>query len=216
MARAGLSVLMIERRRRVGFPVQCAEYIPRILAGEVNAPEAAVAQRVGTLRTFIEGTLAAENEWPGVILNRVVFDRHLASAPSPRAPHCGPTARCPPWKTARCWWARGGSPPGVIVGADGPLSITARSMDCAHTEFVYGLQVEAPLVAPMQHTEAHFRPEFLAGYGWMFPKGTWANVGVAVARPAAASLPVCSMRFWPDSASVVWLNPAPRAPEPAV
>ena len=78
MARAGLSVLMIERRRRVGFPVQCAEYIPRILAGEVNAPEAAVAQRVGTLRTFIEGTLAAENEWPGVILNRVVFDRHLA------------------------------------------------------------------------------------------------------------------------------------------
>ena len=189
MARAGLSVLMIERRRRVGFPVQCAEYIPRILAGEVNAPEAAVAQRVGTLRTFIEGTLAAENEWPGVILNRVVFDRHLAE----RAVAAGATL----WTNCAVSAVEDGAvlvgarrlTAGVIVGADGPLSITARSMDCAHTEFVYGLQVEAPLVAPLQHTEAHFRPEFLAGYGWMFPKGTWANVGVAVARPAAASLP---------------------------
>jgi flavin-dependent dehydrogenase len=62
-------------------------------------------------------------------------------------------------------------------------------MECAPAEFVYGLQVEAPLGAPMRHTEAHFRPEFLAGYGWVFPKGGWANVGIAVARPAAARLP---------------------------
>jgi digeranylgeranylglycerophospholipid reductase len=77
----------------------------------------------------------------------------------------------------------------VIVGADGPLSLTARSMDCAPKEFVYGWQVEAPLTAPMEHTEAHFHPEFLAGYGWVFPKGATANVGVAVARPSAARLP---------------------------
>src|ERR1035438_8529612 len=66
---------------------------------------------------------------------------------------------------------------------------TARSMDCAPTDFVYGLQVEAPLAASMEHTEAHFQPEFLAGYGWVFPKGASANVGVAVAGPAAARLP---------------------------
>ena len=189
MARAGLSVLMIERRRQVGFPVQCAEYIPRILAGELNAPEAAVAQKVATLRTFIAGELAAENAWPGAILNRAVFDRHLAQ----RAVAAGATL----WTGCAVSGVEDGAvvvgaerlSAGVIVGADGPLSITARSMESAPTEFAYGLQVEAPLAAPLDHTEAHFRPEFLAGYGWVFPKGRSANVGVAVARPATRSLP---------------------------
>ena len=189
MARAGLRVLIVERRRRVGFPVQCAEYIPRILAGVVDAPEAAVAQPVSSLRTFIAGALAAENQWPGVVLNRAVFDRHLAD----RAVAAGATL----WTGCTVSSVEDGAvtvgagrlEAGVIVGADGPLSITARSMECAPAEFVYGLQVEAPLAAPMPHTEAHFRPEFLAGYGWVFPKRAWANVGVAVARPAAARLP---------------------------
>jgi geranylgeranyl reductase family protein len=189
MAAAGLRVLMLERRRQVGFPVQCAEYIPLILAGEVDAPEAAVAQRVSTLRTFIAGKLAAENTWPGVILNRAVFDRYLAA----RAVARGATL----WTNCAVSAVEDGAvqvgarrlTADVIVGADGPHSITARSMDCAPTDFVYGLQVEAPLAAPIQHTEAYFHPEFLAGYGWVFPKGAWANVGVAVARPAAARLP---------------------------
>jgi geranylgeranyl reductase family protein len=189
MARAGLRVLMVERRRRVGFPVQCAEYIPLALAGEVDAPQAAVAQPVNTLRTFIEGKLAAENAWPGVILNRALFDRHLAD----RAAAAGATL----WTGCAVSSVEDGAvtigarrlTAGAIVGADGPLSLTARSMECAPAEFVYGLQVEAPLAAPMRHTEAHFRPEFLAGYGWVFPKGAWANVGIAVARPAAARLP---------------------------
>ena len=189
MARGGLRVLMLERRRRVGFPVQCAEYIPRILAGELDAPAAALAQGVATLRTFIAGKLAAENAWPGVILNRAVFDEYLAG----RAVAAGATL----WTNCPAVAVEDGAvqvgarrlTAGVIVGADGPLSLTARSMDCALTEFVYGLQVEAPLAAPMEHTEAHFRPEFAAGYGWVFPKGASANVGVAVARPAAAALP---------------------------
>ena len=37
-----------------------------------------MAERVSTLRTFIAGKLATENTWPGVILNRAVFDCHLA------------------------------------------------------------------------------------------------------------------------------------------
>jgi flavin-dependent dehydrogenase len=189
MARAGLRVLIVERRCRVGFPVRCAEYIPRALAGIVDAPEAAVAQPVSTLRTFIEGKQAAENEWPGVILNRAVFDRHLAD----RAVAAGATL----WTGCAVSSVEDGAvaigaqrlAAAVIVGADGPLSLAARSMQCAPAEFVFGLQVEAPLAAPMRHTEAHFQPEFLAGYGWVFPKGAWANVGVAVARPAAARLP---------------------------
>ena len=189
MARAGLRVLMIERRRQVGFPVQCAEYIPLALAGVVAAPEAAIAQPVSTLRTFIEGALAAENDWPGVILNRAAFDQHLAD----RAIAAGATL----WTGCAVSSVEDGAvtvnarrlEAAVIVGADGPFSITARSMECAPAEFVYGLQVEAPLAAPMRHTEAHFRPEFLAGYAWVFPKGAWANVGVAVAGPAAARLP---------------------------
>ena len=138
----------------------------------MDAPEAAIAKPVATLRTYISGELAAENEWPGVILNREAFDRHLAE----RAVAAGVKL----WTGCAVSDVEDGAvtvggrriEAGVIVGADGPSSLTARSMECAPAEFVYSLQVEAPLAAPMRHSEAHFRPEFLAGYGWVFPKGS--------------------------------------------
>jgi flavin-dependent dehydrogenase len=40
--------------------------------------------------------------------------------------------------------------------------------------------VEAALNEPRERTEIYFDPLFRGGYGWLFPKGETANVGVAV------------------------------------
>ncbi len=202
LARAGRRVLILERRRKVGLPVQCAEYIPYALVGEVGAPVAAVAQRVDSLRTFIEGKLAAENHWPGAVLHRSLFDQHLAAQAVSAGAALWTGCRVQAVDGCAVSVRREGSvarlTARVIVGADGPVSISARSAGCPHEDFVYGLQVEAPLQTRLDHTEVHFRPEFLGGYAWVFPKETSANVGVGVTGSAANSLPRLLHAFLAD------------------
>jgi flavin-dependent dehydrogenase len=41
-----------------------------------------------------------------------------------------------------------------------------------------GLQVEVPLVEPLNKTLVFLDQNFVGGYGWLFPKGKAANVGI--------------------------------------
>jgi digeranylgeranylglycerophospholipid reductase len=41
-------------------------------------------------------------------------------------------------------------------------------------------QIRVPLKKPLDHTRVYFRPYLFGGYGWLFPKGETANVGVGV------------------------------------
>jgi digeranylgeranylglycerophospholipid reductase len=193
LTEAGWNVLIVEKRRQVGIPVQCAEYIPYPLAQKIGAPSSVIARKVGGLRTFIQGKLVAENHWPGVVLDRALFDQYLARQAVRRGATLYTDCRMEALEDNTVLVRKEGRQQRVgariIVGADGPLSAVGRSMGIRKQHFVYGLQVEAPLAIAMDHTEAHFRPEFLGGYGWVFPKRHSANVGVGVVRSAAASLP---------------------------
>jgi len=193
LAEAGWSVLMLERRSRVGEPVQCAEYIPFALAGEVGAPAAALAQRVHSLRTYIRGEVVAENQWPGIIVNRNVFDQHLVGRAVARGATLETGCQVKSIDGHAITFRRNGGIESVsariIVGADGPASVTGRHIGLRNQTFVYGLQVEAPLAERLDHTQAHFREEFVGGYGWVFPRGRTANIGIGVERVAARSLP---------------------------
>jgi flavin-dependent dehydrogenase len=43
-----------------------------------------------------------------------------------------------------------------------------------------GIQIEAPFVGQGDRTYVFFHPSFQGGYGWVFPKGSVANVGLGV------------------------------------
>ena len=43
-AQGGARVLLVEKRRQVGLPVQCAEFVPRQLGQQVPIPERCIAQ----------------------------------------------------------------------------------------------------------------------------------------------------------------------------
>ena len=55
-AKGGARVLMIEQRMKIGEPVQCAEFVPRLLAREVNIPSEAISQEV-------QGMVNIHAEW---------------------------------------------------------------------------------------------------------------------------------------------------------
>jgi flavin-dependent dehydrogenase len=52
----------------------------------------------------------------------------------------------------------------------------------ANSAFIDAVQVEVVLPAAQDFTEVFFEPAYVGGYGWLFPKGQTANVGVGVNR----------------------------------
>jgi geranylgeranyl reductase family protein len=189
-ARAGASVLMVDKRDEVGLPVQCAEFLPRRVAMDLGLPEVSIAQDVEGTLTHIGGEVASTRRNPGCIVRRDVVDRVLAS----RAVEAGAEL----WTSTMVTGARvdgegatvklswkgreGGSVvrAGLIVGADGPRSTIGAVVSSLNTSMVVAHQVTVELAEPSSDTEVYLDPAFPGGYGWLFPKGDVANVGVGV------------------------------------
>ena len=77
-AEAGARVLMIEKRMKIGEPVQCAEFVPRLLAREVNIPSETIAQEIQGMTTFMPNGEILRKRTPGFIIDRAGFDKALA------------------------------------------------------------------------------------------------------------------------------------------
>ena len=68
----------------------------------------------------------------------------------------------------------------VIIGADGPHSLIGKAIGSVNTEILETRQLSTTLNAPHVATDIYLSNEFPGGYGWMFPKGDIANIGIGV------------------------------------
>lgn len=191
-ARRGAAVLLVERRARIGLPVQCAEYIPAMLLGEVGGQRGFVVQPVHGMKTFLPETTAKVTRAPGYIIRRDHFDQALVH----RALDAGVEVMT---ATRAAFLDRDGTvglkcqdgrrlriKPRVIIGADGPHSTVGRWVGAVNRNLLPAVQVTLPLTRPLDHTEVYFDPAICAGYAWLFPKGELANVGLGM-RPGIGS-----------------------------
>lgn len=201
-AAAGAAVLLVDRRVRPGEPVQCGEWVPRLICSRVPVPPAAVAAAVTTMRTRLwAGRPGGAGSWevqdlaaPGLMLDRAAFDRSLLE----RAAQAGAEV----WSGAAAVGFEGHGEGGVtalvrrgkeavlvraavLVGADGARSAVGRAAGLVNGEAVLALQRELPCTGGGATVEVYLHPDFAGGYGWFFPKGRTANVGVGV-NPALA------------------------------
>ena len=121
---------------------------------------------------------------PGFLIDRVRFDRDLARD----AAAAGATVLCSTRllrKENRDWIARSGRQeirfnPRFIIAADGAISSVARGLGMGQPEVLRGLQIEAPFAGASDRTYIFLDRSFVGGYGWVFPKGRTANVGVGL------------------------------------
>ena len=145
-ARKGVSVILLERREKVGLPVRCAEYVPLPISQyvELNRPGILV-QAVRAMQTFIPGDSVKETAVPGAMINRDRLDQELADL----AVKAGALL-----KTGTQAWTRQGDQvvargkeglikisSRVIIGADGPSSQVVRWMGNGHKEFLIAAPV---------------------------------------------------------------------------
>lgn len=190
-ARAGARVVAIERKRRAGLPVQCAEFVPRLIGMEVRNLIGARRQDIAAMVTHVAGEERhVEPRFPGVMIDRSRFDAALVeearAAGAEIRLDCGLAALAGDGTAVLGDGTRIAAR--VIVGADGPRSIVGRAIGAGNTEIAETRQVQVTLLEAMDATDIFLSADFPGGYAWLFPKGDVANLGLGLAPRWRAKL----------------------------
>jgi digeranylgeranylglycerophospholipid reductase len=190
-AAEGFNVLVIEQKALVGVPVRCAEYIPAPLLRDIDSGRDFIVQPVRYMRTMLPDGHIKDTSAPGFMIRRDVFDQVLAR----KAEEAGAAMKTgikaisinKEGVLVRGTKEAHRIKADIVIGADGPHSRVGRWIGSRNRNLIPGVQVTAGLVRPMDFTEVYFDKELFGGYGWLFPKGEEANIGIAMRKTSAAS-----------------------------
>jgi geranylgeranyl reductase family protein len=192
-AAAGAKVIAVERRKAVGVPVQCAEFVPLPMGKYALASEV-FQQHVSGMTTILPSGERVVSAFSGIMIDRAKFDRMLAQ----QAADAGATelletsfesvdpARAVS-TVARCG-ERSEIRFRVLVAADGPNSRVAQSLGLARLQTVDTRQYAVPLLRRHAHTDIWLSAAYPGGYAWLFPRGNVANLGLGLDARLAPDL----------------------------
>ena len=182
-AKAGKSVLAFDRKREAGTPVQCAEFVPSMIGVEVSILAEASVQTITEMLTFVEEeSPELTPNFPGKMIDRAAFDAALVDAAIKASADCrfgfnvkevsaeGAVTLSTGETVRGC----------VIIGADGVRSAVGAAMGSINEQVVETRQLTAHLSKPHEATDIYLSSDIPGGYGWLFPKGDVANIGLGV------------------------------------
>ncbi|HUL29792.1 MAG TPA: geranylgeranyl reductase family protein [Thermodesulfobacteriota bacterium] len=191
-AQRGVKVLLIDRRQRIGIPVQCAEFVSQWIFRHASFSSACIRQEIEKLVTHLPDGTSYEMKSPGYMLDRSLFDKELVASAALTGAEVSIGTK-----------AVGFSPEGLIVeqgskkkiirstvliGTDGVSSSVARFLGHPPLKTTAALQYEVVLSEPRTDVDVYFHKDYEGGYAWLFPKGRTANVGVGLVRSKASRL----------------------------
>ncbi len=201
-AEGGARVMVIDRRRAIGAPLQCGELVPtnaemarlcpRVpeLDDLLRTPSAAISRRTDELCLVPPSGRALAFEFGGQILDRVAHDRALEAL----ARDAGAEFRLGTAVAAvdghAVHLADGSVVRGrVVVGAGGPHDLLRRTRWRERSLHVAVSFVLMEGDFP-DRVELHFGSVAPGGYGWMIPKQGGANIGLGVQPRFARGRPL--------------------------
>lgn len=200
-AKLGAEVVLIERKREMGTPVQCGGFLPEVSELEALLPRAEIPETVADIpdrhvlaRTRVQRIYSPSGDSKefsvrGRVVDRRSFDRHLVWRAAragaevlvdTRAELSGDSLHLSGGRT-------GTVVAQAIIGADGPASATARGANLARRQEA-GVCIEYEMAGvdiDPGAVEMYFGTRAApGGYAWIIPLGEdVANVGVGT-RPA--------------------------------
>ncbi len=186
----GLEVLLIDRRREIGHPVQCGEFLPAVKEMYSMFPETIdLEELLAVDPSFVRGKSESIDlispkgrvyrvPFEGVTLDRRSFDKHLAKLAVDAGARLETATSMYSMKDGLASTSMGEVRAKVVVGADGPNSKTARSAGLERPQARYPAitcQAEGDFEPVVKMYFGSLAP---GGYGWVIPKRKGANVGV--------------------------------------
>jgi digeranylgeranylglycerophospholipid reductase len=192
-AARGLKVAAIEKKRAIGVPVQCAEFIPLPLGGYARSREV-LAQRITGMRSVLPSGAEASSPFQGLMVDRAAFDQALAR----RAEDSGATLhlssrleRLNAAESTALVRGAGGCLAiryRLLIAADGPRSAVAALLGLPALESVNTRQYTVRLLSPCERTDVWLSDRYPGGYAWLFPKRERANLGLGLDPRCEADL----------------------------
>jgi digeranylgeranylglycerophospholipid reductase len=183
-AKNNAKVLLIDKKKVVGEPVQCAEYIPKLLLNQIHVSNSCIAQEIKGMKTFTINDECFITDSPGYVLNREIFDKELVKKATDVGASLLLNTTCISKHNNKMLIHEKGEKKTVnskiVIGADGPRSTVGNMINSENTSFIVGVQQSVPLISSKKYTRVYFNSKFYGGYAWMFPKKETANVGVGI------------------------------------
>jgi digeranylgeranylglycerophospholipid reductase len=184
-----LSVLVIDRRSEIGYPVQCGEFLPHPKEMYSMFPRSMDLEELFSLD---DGVVDGESErvdlispkgrvyrcpFLGKTLNRRKFDKYLAKRAAEAGADVKTEASLLSIKDGVARTTIGDVSAKVIVGADGPNSRTGRQSGLGNPVMRYPAvtcQADGDFEPNVKMWFGNIAP---GGYAWVIPKRRGANIG---------------------------------------
>lgn len=190
-AQRGAKVLLIDRKQRIGVPVQCAELVPQWISRHVDFSSKCIIQTIENMVTHLPDGSSYEVRGPGYMLDRSLFDKELVTSAILSEAEISTETKAIALSSRGLVVERGLKQEiiqsKVIIGADGVHSSVARWVGLPPVKTIIALQYEVVNPHSQNHVDIFFHKDYEGGYAWFFPKGKTANVGLG-AIPQKASL----------------------------
>jgi len=188
LAKEGLRVLIVDFKKAPGVPVQCAEFVPLQLKHQFPEffPDPVIAQKVDSMVHFTPWGEVVTMSSEGFVLHRDRFDANIANLALKEGAELMLRTVFRGFEGKDAYIERIESREilkievDFVIGADGPRSKTARLTGPHTRRFLATAQFTVPLREKVSDLLIFFRDYIPGGYGWVFPKGEVANVGVGL------------------------------------
>lgn len=189
-AKEGLEVILVDKKPRIGERPHCGEFVPYQLFMEHDLNRNAIVKQVDYLETWI---LESKSEFrflkslipsKGFIIDRPKFDRNLADEAATSGAFIMSSASFVAFEDQKCLINAAGEYLMVkaefVVAADGAYSAVRKKMGMETKDCLVGCQFEVPLNHDISNAMVFLDRDLFGGYGWLFPKGSTANLGIGM------------------------------------
>ncbi len=182
LAKAGYRVFAIDRKPAPGTPVQCAEFVPMMMGNETKMAVTASVQPIADMFTFVEQEAPDQAcNFSGRMIDRKAFDAGLVAEAETAGARCHFASNLEAISQDGIITCGGKSfRPKIIIGADGPHSSIGAAIGSINKDVLETRQITVPLLKPHQGTDIFLSADYPGGYGWLFPKGDKANIGLGL------------------------------------
>ena len=195
-------MLMIDRRKEIGYPVQCGELLPATkemysifprgteLEELFEIDSSVVAGESETIKIISPGGRAYSIPFLSRTLDRRSFDKHLVKmAEEAGARLMSGVMLRSIGEDATVETTAGRIKAKVIVGADGPNSRTAREAGLERPSASYPAITCRTETTFGNEVRMYFGRDAPGGYAWVIPKHSGANMGVGFSCDARSDRP---------------------------